>query len=236
MENNKRDFNSENKRGNFNSAKKAKEVNSEKKKPSLLAPVTKVFRSLSLSVNLTIHTLYLIYLIYAIQADIGIQVINIILAIVTALFMIVYFILRLSSKQSKEKIRLVKRYYKNFKLATKIVSSVTAIYAIIVAIDAVNPFGLIISFIGTVFLVIKIMVELVLHYIKKKFGEIKTNIKARFARQNEERKDEEGNIRDDFFKDDKRRVHRKRRKNKINDLDDIIIPVEDCILSDVEDV
>lgn len=205
----------------------------EKKRPSILEPVTKVFRSLALSVNLTIHTLYLIYLIYAIRAQIGIQVINILLAVVTVVFMGVYFFLRLSSKENGRKIRLVKRYYKNFKLITRIVMSITAVYAIVCAVEAVSPFGLIVSFIGAVFVVIRIIVELVLLYIKKKFGEIKTSIKAHFTKPKEEPQKKSDNPREEFFRDRHRRA---RHKKKTTDLNDIIIPVEECILSDVEDV
>ena len=87
------------------------EVKSEKR-GKMFESVRRVFRNLSISVNLTVYAIYLIYLVYSIYADVGIKAVNIALIFVTAAFMIVYLVLRLSRRKSGKQIRQIKHYYK----------------------------------------------------------------------------------------------------------------------------
>lgn len=205
----------------------------EKNKTKLTKDIGDVFRNFSISMNLTVYTIYLLFLIYSITADIGIRIINIILAVATAVFMLIYLFLRLSSRKNGKKVRKIKHYYKNFKLATKLVTTVTAIYAIITATDSRSPLAMIISFLGAVFLAVRIFSELFLYFIKKKIRKVKENIISRFTDKNDVPDEEEGEF--DNLKGDRLRRKQEKKKNKKGHSDDIFISVDDCLLSDVED-
>ena len=82
----------------------------EKKKLGIIAAISDVTRRLSITVNVTIYSIYLIYLIYSISADLGVKWLNIVLAVLTAIFMIVYVILRLSITKTSGRIKLAKKY------------------------------------------------------------------------------------------------------------------------------
>lgn len=215
------------------------------KKSKVIVSISQVFRNLSISVNLTVYAIYLIYLIYSIYADIGIMVINIALAIVTAAFMIVYLVLRLSDKKKGEQLKRIKHYYKNFKLIARTVSALTAVYALATAVSAVSPLAIIISFLGAVFLIIRLIVELLLHFIKKKMRQVKDSIVGRFSKLNEEDGDEDEYSDDEDSAEEEPRHRAKRSGRKVpkyrrtkksdGDKEDIIIPVDRCLLNDIDE-
>ena len=185
--------------------------------------------------NLTVYSIYLLFLIYSISAGIGIQIINIILAVATAIFMLVYLFLRLSSRKNGKKIRKIKHYYKNFKLATKLITTITAVYAVITATDSGSPLAMIVSMLGAVFLVIRIFAELFLYFIKKKVRKVKENIISRFAPKDTESFEEDDAGEFANLRGDRLRRKDEKRKSKNGHSDDIFISVDDCLLSDVED-
>lgn len=209
--------------------------NLETNKSKLTRDISDIFRNFSISMNLTVYSIYLLFLIYSISAGIGIQIINIILAVATAIFMLVYLFLRLSSRKNGKKIRKIKHYYKNFKLATKLITTITAVYAVITATDSGSPLAMIVSMLGAVFLVIRIFAELFLYFIKKKVRKVKENIISRFAPKDTESFEEEDAGEFANLRGDRLRRKDEKRKSKNGHSDDIFISVDDCLLSDVED-
>lgn len=207
----------------------------ETNKSKLTRDISDIFRNFSISMNLTVYSIYLLFLIYSISAGIGIQIINIILAVATAIFMLVYLFLRLSSRKNGKKIRKIKHYYKNFKLATKLITTITAVYAVITATDSGSPLAMIVSMLGAVFLVIRIFAELFLYFIKKKVRKVKENIISRFAPKDTESFEEEDAGEFANLRGDRLRRKDEKRKSKNGHSDDIFISVDDCLLSDVED-
>ena len=207
-----------------------------KKQNSLIKSIGDVFRRLSITVNLTVYTIYLIYLIYSIAAGVGLLYVNIALAILTAAFMGVYLVLRLSNREGKSKeIKAAKRYYKRFKMLARAVSSITAVYALLTAIEAVSPIALIVAFLGAVFTVIRLVVELISYFIQKKLMKIKENIVSRF-------KPREADAAEIEAAAEEAPVKVKRRKKKdddpdfLGDLEEKILPVDDCVLSEMESI
>ncbi len=230
--------------------KKATEREPDKKQNKVILSITQVFRNLSISVNLTVYAIYLIYLIYSIMADVGIKIINIALASVTAAFMIVYLVLRLSAKRKGKQLKAIKHYYKNFKLIARTASALTAVYALVTAVSSVSPFAMIISFLGAVFLIIRLIVELILSLIRRKLRKVKDGIADKFKRGDTEPTDddidgEEEDSVDDSFKARMKRRRMKRRRRKLpgyrrtDDSDgadeEIVIPVDQCLLNDIDD-
>ena len=201
-----------------------------KKKNTVVYSISQVFRNLSISINLTIYAIYLVYLIYSITADVGVKPINIALALVTAAFMVVYLVLRLSGKRKGKQLKQITYYYKNFKLVARTASAITAVYALITAIGAVSPFAIIIAFLGAVFLVFRLIVELVLFLIRRKIRKICGN-----------RHQDEPDETDDEEEAQKPAARRKRKRKlweigkKDEHLEDIIIPVDKCLLNDIDE-
>lgn len=196
-----------------------------KKKTTVVYSISQVFRNLSISVNLTIYAIYLIYLLYSISKGVGIKVLNIVLAMVTAAFMVVYLILRLSGKKRGKELKQIKHYYKNFKLVTRATSAIVGVYALLTAVTSVSPLAIIIAFIGAVFLVIRLIVELVLFLIRRRIRKIKG---------------ERQEIYDDQVA--QAPTDKKKRKRKLweltkkdEELEDVIVPIDECLLNDIDD-
>lgn len=204
----------------------------QKKQNKVILSISQVFRNLSISVNLTVYAIYLIYLIYSILADVGVKLINIALAIVTAAFMLVYLVLRLSAKKRGKQLKAIKHYYRNFKLVARNVSAVTAIYALITAVEAVSPFAIIVSSLGAVFLIIRIIVELILGFIKRRIRKLRASIAGKGGAEAESEDYEYPE--EEPKRKKKRSLFASRRKGK-DDLEDIIIPVDRCLLNDIDD-
>ena len=195
------------------------------KKTTVVYSISQVFRNLSISVNLTIYAIYLIYLIYSISKGVGIKVLNIVLAMVTAAFMVVYLILRLSGKKRGKELKQIKHYYKNFKLVTRATSAIVGVYALLTAVTSVSPLAIIIAFIGAVFLVIRLIVELVLFLIRRRIRKIKG---------------ERQEIYDDQVA--QAPTDKKKRKRKLweltkkdEELEDVIVPIDECLLNDIDE-
>ncbi len=207
-------------------------------KKSVIYSISQVFRNLSISMTLTVYAIYLIYLIYSITHDIGIKILNIALALVTAAFMVVYLVLRLSGKKRGKELRQIKHYYKNFKLLARTTSAIIAIYALLTAIGSVSPLAIIIAFLGAVFLVFRIIVELILLFIRKKFQKIKANITAKRSDETEIDDVDEDNGEDKTAEQKPARRKRKRRiweiGKKDEHLEDIVVPVDQCLLNDLD--
>ena len=129
-------------------------------------------RKISITITLIVHLLYIGYLSYSLLRGIGNRIINIALIIGTGVFLIVYLILQLFENR-KKRLKSTKRYYKRFKLITKLFTTATAIYSLITASKAVSPFATFISVSGAVILLIKILFELISSLIARKAKQIK---------------------------------------------------------------
>lgn len=197
------------------------------KKTTVVYSISQVFRNLSISVNLTIYAIYLIYLLYSISKGVGIKVLNIVLAMVTAAFMVVYLILRLSGKKRGKELKQIKHYYKNFKLVTRATSAIVGVYALLTAVTSVSPLAIIIAFIGAVFLVIRLIVELILFLIRRQIRKMK-------GKKAEANLDEDEEI---VTPTDKKKRKRKlwELTKKDEELEDVIVPIDECLLNDIDD-
>ncbi len=202
-------------------------------KVSLLTSLSDVFLRLSITVNLTVYTIYLIYLIHTIVADIGVMVINIILALLTLAFMVVYVVLRLSGRRKSKELKQIKRYYKRVKLIAQTVSAITAVYSLIVAFASVSPFALIVSILGAVFMIIRLIVEVVSYHVQRKLRRLKDAIVGRFKKDNPKDAEADEEIRP-------RTERRKRNKGEVpkfvEEFEEKIVPIDDCLLSDIEKI
>lgn len=209
----------------------------ERKQNALFKAVRDVFRRLSITVTLTVYSIYLIYFIYSLAADVGVKAINVVLIALTAAFMAVYLVLRLSETRKSSEIKQIKQYYKRVKLIARAITSITAVYALITAASSVNPFALIVAILGAVFVVIRLIVELISYLIQRKLKEVKQNYLLRSSvRMKMKNANSEGLPHD--------RTHKKKAKRKskldiekpriIEDLEEKIIPLDECLLSDIE--
>lgn len=214
-------------------------MSKEKTNAGLFSGVSKLFRNLSIAANLSVYTIYLIYLIYSINAGLGILAINISLAALTAIFMVTYVILRLSDKKKNAEIRKAKKYYKNFKLFTKIITTLTAIYAIFTAINSVSPFAIFTSILGAIFLAIRIIIELVLGAIKRKIQKVKKAIAKRFGRGNKGQTpdvtEEMGDADTTYEESDSKKDKKWKKRNKKRSNEDIVVSIDDCVLTNADE-
>ena len=153
----------------------------ERKRNVILDTAERVVRNISISVNLTIYSIQLIYLLYAIKNGVGIRTLNIALAAVTALFMVVYFIMRMIGRRGKE-IKFMKRSYKTVKLISSTLTTLTTVYTIITATDSSSPIAIVISLIGAMFLAVRILVELIAFGIRRRVNKVKKYLKDRFKK------------------------------------------------------
>lgn len=208
----------------------------EKKKAGIFTAISDVTRRISITVNMTIYTIYLIYLIYSISADIGIKWLNIALAVLTAIFMLVYLILRLSSAKKSKQIKQAKKYYKRFKLVARAVSSLTAVYALIVAIDSVSPFALITALLGAVFIVLRLVSELITYLIGRALKKAKNRITARFRKPADDDDLDTVKAPRELKHKANKKSRRKQETNFFDDIDEKITPESECLLSDFEEL
>lgn len=153
-------------------------------------------KKLSISVTLTAHLLYIGYLAYALTHNIGIRGVNIALMIGTAVFLAAYLLLQLVGQNKKSRLKSTKRFYKRFKLATKVFSTGTAIYSLVTAAKSVSPFAMILSTLGAVFLAIRIITELLVSLIERKARRIKESIKNKWESKKKKKSIKEADFSD----------------------------------------
>lgn len=195
-----------------------------------------IFRNLSIGVNMTLNGIYLLFLLILITAGLGVQWINIALMILTGAFMLIYLLLRLSNKNTIRKIRYLKESYKVIKITAKIVTLITTIYTLFTAFNYVHPLLFILALLGITFLMIRLLVEIIFNLIKRKVESIKDEISYRIKKRRLRKvKMEDADVYPEPTVEviPKKTARKKSEKKK---LDDIIIPIEESVLSDVEDL
>lgn len=195
-----------------------------------------IFRNLSIGVNMTLNGIYLLFLLILIIAGLGVQWINIALMILTGAFMLIYLLLRLSNKNTTRKIRYLKESYKVIKITAKIVTLITTIYTLYAAFNYVHPLLFILALLGITFLMIRLLVEIIFNLIKRKVESIKDEISYRIKKRRLRKVEMEDA---DVYPEPTVEVIPKktaRKKSEKKKLDDIVIPIEESVLSDVEDL
>ena len=139
----------------------------------------KKIRRISITFTVTVHLIYIAYLLFAIDNNIGIGWVNALLAIGTGIFLITYLVIRLTMQNAKSKIKTTKKFYRRFRLATRLFSTATAIYAIVTAVGSVSPLAVFFAGVSAILLVIRLIFEALLYTIESKARKIKESINNR---------------------------------------------------------
>jgi divalent metal cation (Fe/Co/Zn/Cd) transporter len=122
--------------------------------------LTRQIKIISISSTVIINLLYISYLRFALRHSIGNRYVNFALTIATALFLVIYLILRLFG-ENKRSVKKTKRVYKRFKLLTKIFTVGMAIYALATAVGTVSPMATLFATVNAVLLGIRLIIELI---------------------------------------------------------------------------
>lgn len=141
--------------------------------------LSRQIKNISITATVAVNLIYIAYLAYSLMNDIGIKAVNIALIIGTAIFLLSYLFLQMVTENRKTKLKSTKRFYKRFKLATKVFSTGTAIYSLATAAKSVSPFAMLLSVIGAVFLGIRIITELLVGLISHQAKKISESIKTK---------------------------------------------------------
>ena len=141
-------------------------------------------RNLSIKFTLTVNLLYLGYLTYAILAGSGIRWINIALAGATVIFTIVNVVFRLQGKRGKSGIKTSKRWYKRFKLVTKLFSIIAASYGIVTALGSAKILTVLLSYATAAIWFVQVLLEIVVSLIDRKLEARKKRKEDRINRRN----------------------------------------------------
>ena len=131
------------------------------KKNGFFAKLKRKFKMLSVIITLIIHLSYIAYLAYSLNSDVGIKAVNVVLIIGTSVFLAAYLIMTLIGVGN---IKKTKKFYKRFKLVTKLFTSITAIYSLITA-STVSPYAMILPVIGAAFLLLRIVIDIIVSLI-----------------------------------------------------------------------
>lgn len=128
--------------------------------------LTRQIKIVSISSTVIINLLYISYLRFALKHSIGNRYVNFALAIATALFLVIYLILRLFG-ENKRNVKRTKKVYKRFKLLTKIFTVGMAIYTLATAVGTVSPFATLFATVNAVLLGIRLIIELIASLISR---------------------------------------------------------------------
>ena len=130
---------------------------------------------ISISFNVIVNLLYIGYLYFAIKQEIGNKYVNMTLAIATALFLLIYLILRLF-KNDKKNLKRTKKVYKRIKLLTKVFTVGTAVYTVSIAVGSVSPLATLFAIVNAILLGIRLIFELILSLITRSVGKVKSSV------------------------------------------------------------
>lgn len=136
-------------------------------------------RNISISITVAVHLIYIGYLAYSLKQDIGIKEVNIALIVGTAVFLVAYLFLQIVTDNRKSRLKTTKKFYKRFKLVTKVFTTGTAVYSLVTAAKAVSPFAMILSVLGAIFLAVRVITELLVALISSQARKIKESFKSK---------------------------------------------------------
>ena len=145
----------------------------------------KQIRRLSITITVAVNLLYIAYLLFALASDIGNKYVNIALAVGTAVFLIAYLIITLIMHGTKSKLKSAKKFYKRFKLLTKVFTVGTAIYTLVTAAEA-SKFAMWFAAGNAIFLAVRLLIEFITISIERKIRSFKEN--------RQKRKEEKANL------------------------------------------
>ena len=217
-----------------------KEVNLDKIKSILLKIwniLKTVFKVVSIILNMLFFSFYLIYLFFAIIFGLGNLWVNIVLAAINLGFMIFYLVLRLSKKMTKRMVKHLKQYYNIFMTVARISTLLTAILALFAAIETVHPILIFLALAGVVFLLLHLLFSIIFNLIGRTLEKIIDGIKKQviklYNKFFKKKKADEGDNEESYENTSK--VNSDKNKSHRDEANDIIIPLEDCLISDAED-
>lgn len=194
--------------------------------------ITGIVKAVTITLNMIVYTVYIGYLIYAIFAGVGKLWMNVTLAALTVGFVIFYLVLRLSKKGTARSVKHLKQYYKILKLVAKIATAITAVYALLTAIKHVHPIAIFFALFGVIFLLLRLWFGIVFHVIGRTVDKIFDSITSKITKGITKLAAESKAPKKAKAKSGAGVVKTKADRDTSND---IIIPLEDCLLSDVED-
>lgn len=189
------------------------------KKNGFFAKLKRKFKMLSVIITLIIHLSYIAYLAYSLNSDVGIKAVNVVLIIGTSVFLAAYLIMKLIGVGN---IKKTKKFYKRFKLVTKLFTSITAIYSLITA-STVSPYAMILPVIGAAFLLLRIVIDIIVSLIA---GATKKAIKS-FKNKRERRKNQKDIEKMDIVTEDFCEITDKVEETPISD-EELCPAVEDA--------
>ena len=165
------------------------------KKNGFFAKIKRKLKTLSIITTLIIHLSYIAYLAYSLKSDVGIKVVNLVLIVGTSIFLAAYLIITFAGIGN---LKTTKKFYKRFKLLTKLFSTVTAIYSLITA-STVSPFAMILPVIGAAFLLLRIVIDLIVSLIVGATKKAVRSFKNKRARRKNQKDIEKMDIVTDDF-------------------------------------
>ncbi len=189
------------------------------KKNGFFAKLKRKFKMLSVIITLIIHLSYIAYLAYSLNSDVGIKAVNVVLIIGTSVFLAAYLIMQLIGVGN---IKKTKKFYKRFKLVTKLFTSITAIYSLITA-STVSPYAMILPVIGAAFLLLRIVIDIIVSLIA---GATKKAINS-FKNKRERRKNQKDIEKMDIVTEDFCEITDKVEETPISD-EELCPAVEDA--------
>ena len=189
------------------------------KKNGFFAKLKRKFKMLSVIITLIIHLSYIAYLAYSLNSDVGIKAVNVVLIIGTSVFLAAYLIMKLIGVGN---IKKTKKFYKRFKLVTKLFTSITAIYSLITA-STVSPYAMILPVIGAAFLLLRIVIDIIVSLIA---GATKKAINS-FKNKRERRKNQKDIEKMDIVTEDFCEITDKVEETPISD-EELCPAVEDA--------
>ena len=146
-------------------------------------------------ITLIIHLSYIAYLAYSLNSDVGVRTVNIVLIAGTSVFLVAYLAMKIVGVGS---IRATKRFYKRFKILTKLFSTFTAIYSLVTA-ATVSPFAMILPVIGAACLILRLIIDLIVSLIVGTTKRLAKSLKKRHERRKNRKEIEKMDIPTDDY-------------------------------------
>lgn len=137
--------------------------------------LSRQLKIVSVSFTVLVHLLYIGYLRFALRKSIGNRYVNLVLVLMTAVFLVVYLIFSLVGKNKKNAKR-TKKVYKRFKLLMKIFTVGTAVYTVFTALGSVSPLAILYSVANAIVLVLRLIFELIISLVGFGARKVKSKI------------------------------------------------------------
>ena len=134
-------------------------------------------------------------------------------------------------------VKHLKQYYNIFMTVARISTLLTAILALFAAIETVHPILIFLALAGVVFLLLHLLFIIIFNLIGRTLEKIIDGIKKQviklYNKFFKKKKADEGDNEESYENTSK--VNSDKNKSHRDEANDIIIPLEDCLISDAED-